>query len=152
MAAVITRGLPEQYLLMRLDPEGGTYITVKPATVAEQAMRDELWAKQSRTYHTSAPEAVEVKTESTFSQRRALEVFLTMVDCNLLWQDLDSKGSNIGDAAPLFKLGKKANGESYLAMDRPNFLEAWGRLPETVAEEIHEKVLLKNPQWDIFRG
>lgn len=152
MPAVITRGLPEQFLLTKLDPEGGTFVTVKPATVAEAAARDELWAKQSRTYKTGTPDSVEVKTESTFSQRQALEVFLTMVDCNILWQDADQEGKPAGDAAPLFTIGRKQNGEPYLAMNREAFLVSWGRLPSNVAEEIHEKVLLKNTQWDIFRG
>ncbi len=154
MSLVITRGIPEQYILTESDPQSEAFVTVKPATVAEHASRDELWAKQSRTYRTDGEDAntVEVKTESTFSQRRALEVFLTLVDCNIKFQDVDSDGAPAGDEIPLFGIGRKPSGEPYLAMDREAFLIAWGKLPELVAVEIHSKVLIKNPQWDMFRS
>jgi len=154
MGLVITRGLPEQYLLTESDPQSEAFVTIKPATVAEVAARDELWAKQSRTYRTDEENAntVEVKTESTFSQRRALEVFLTLVDCNIRFQDLDAQGDDLGDEVPLFNIGRKPAGDPFLAMDREAFLVAWGKLPEAVAMEIHTKVLLKNPQWDMFRS
>ena len=152
MGLVITRGLPEQYILEKSDPQSQTFVTVKPATVAEQAARDELWAKQSRTYRTDEENTVEVKTESTFSQRRALEVFLTLADCNIQYQDVDAEGNPAGDPVPLFNIGRRPDGEPYLAMDREAFLVQWGKLLEIVAEEIHEKVLLKNPQWDMFRS
>lgn len=152
MSLVITRGLGEQYLLSKFDIDSEAYVTIKPATVAETASRDELWAKQTRTYNTGTPDSVEVKTESTFSQRQALEVFLTLVDCNIKYQDVGATGEPEGDPISLFQIGRKANGEPYLAMEREAFLVNWGRLPAEVAEEIHEKVLLKNPQWDMFRG
>ncbi len=154
MGLVITRGIPEQYLLTESDPLSEAFVMVKPATVAEQASRDELWAKQSRTYRTDEENAntVEVKTESTFSQRRALEVFLTLVDCNIKFQDVDAEATPVGDEVPLFNIGRKPSGEPFLAMDREAFLVAWGKLPESVAVEIHEKVLIKNPQWDMFRS
>ena len=151
MTLIITRGLPEQYLLTKFDKDSEAFVTIKPATVAEQASRDELWAKQTRTYNTGTPDSVEVKTESTFSQRQALEVYLTLVDCNIKFQDVSSTGEPEGDAVPLFNIGRKPDGGPYMAMDREAFLVQWGRLPSEVAEEIHEKVLLKNPQWDMFR-
>lgn len=152
MGLVITRGLPEQYILDKSDKNSEAFVTIKPATVSEQAAREELWAKQSRTYHTGTPDSVEVKTESTFSQRQALEVFLTLVDCNIRWQDVDIEGEPKGDEVPLFSVGRKPDGAPYLAMDREAFLVAWGKLPGAVAEEIHSKVLIKNPQWDMFRS
>ncbi len=152
MSIVVTRGLPEQYLLTQFDKDSMAFVTVKPATVAESASRDELWAKQTRTYNTDTPDQVEVKTESTFSQRQALEVFLTLVDCNIKFQNTDATGEPDGDEVTLFNIGRKPNGEPYLAMDREAFLVQWGRLPVEVAEEIHGKVLIKNPQWDMFRS
>lgn len=151
MPAIITRGVPELYYLDILDEDNETFVSIKPATVAENAQRDEIWAKQSRTYNVGNPDAVEVKTESTFSQRRALETFLTLVDCNILWQDKNDDDTPKGDAVPMFVFAKRQNGESYLAMDRSTFVDAWGRLPEEAAQEIYQKVLIKNPQWDIFR-
>ncbi len=151
MGLVITRGLPETFVLAESDPQSQTTVSVKPATVAEQAQRDELWAKQSRKYYTNEENAVEVKTESTFSQRIALEVYLVLVGCNIEYQDLDGEGDRTGDKVPLFQFGVKPNGEQYLNMERDEFLSQWGKLPATVAEEIHQKVLLKNPQWDPFR-
>jgi hypothetical protein len=110
-----------------------------------------LWAKQSRKYYTDEENAVEVKTESTFSQRIALEVFLTMVGCNISYQDMDGEGNPSGDEIPMFDFGARPSGEEYLNMSRDEFLSQWGKLPASVAEEIHQKVLLKNPQWDMFR-
>ncbi len=151
MSLVITRGLGEQYLLTKFDKDSEAFVTIKPATVAETASRDELWAKQTRTYNTGTPDSVEVKTESTFSQRQALEVYLTLVDCNIKYQEVGPTGESEGDPIALFTIGRKPNGEPYLAMEREPFLVNWGRLPAEVAEEIHEKVLLKNPQWDMFQ-
>ncbi len=151
MGLVITRGMPESFALERSDPESQTFVSIKPATVAEQALRDELWAKQSRKYYTDDENAVEVRTESTFSQRRALEVFLSLVDCNISYQEIDGAGNQTGDEVPMFNFGKRPSGEQYMNMSRDEFLSQWGKLPEAVAEEIHEKVLLKNPQWSMFR-
>jgi hypothetical protein len=151
MGLVITRGLPETFVLEKSDPQSQTTVSIKPATVAEQAQRDELWAKQSRKYYTDEENAVEVKTESTFSQRIALEVFLTLVGCNIKYQDMDGDGDPSGDEIPMFNFGARPSGEPYLNMSRDEFLSQWGKLPASVAEEIHQKVLAKNPQWDMFR-
>lgn len=150
---VIMRGLPERYELALselYDPTGEAYVVIKPASVAEHAARDELWAKQRRTYQGNLPNAVTVESESTFSQRIALEVFLTMIDCNIEFQDVDDEGNPKGEPKPLFKFGKKG-GTPFLNMTREQFVTAWGLLPQEVAEEIHSKVLEKNPQWDFLR-
>lgn len=152
MPAVITRGIPEQFLLKTLDPEGGTYVVIKPATVAENAQRDELWSNQTRTYNANTPAAVEVRSETTFAQRQALEVYLTMIDCNIMWQDVDDEGNVVGEPKPIFQIGRKPSGEPFISMQRVDFLAAWGKLPQTIADEIYAKVLEKNPQWDLFRS
>lgn len=152
MPAIITRGTSERYLLEKLDPQSETYVIIKPATVQENAVRDELWANQVRTYNANTPAAVEVKGETTFAQRQALEVFLTLVDSNLQYQDMDDEGKPKGDAVPMFVIGKRAGGEPYLAMTHDEFLLSWGHLPQEAADEIHAKVLLKNPAWDMFQS
>ena len=152
MPAIITRGTSERYLLEELDPQSETYVVIKPATVQENAVRDELWANQVRTYNANTPAAVEVKGETTFAQRQALEVFLTMVDCNIMYQDVDDEGESKGEPIAMFEIGKRPNDEPYLAMTREKFLEAWGRLPQSAADEIHAKVLLKNQAWDMFQS
>lgn len=152
MPLVITKGIAETYPLDKADPSGETTVTIKPATVAEQAQRDELFAKQVRTYRAGSPDAIEIKGDSTFAQRQALEVFLTLVDSNLMFQEQDPKGAAQGDPKPLFAIGRKPNGEPYLNMTRSQFLEAWGKLAQPVADEIHGKVLVKNPSWDPFQG
>ncbi len=154
MPAVISRGLPEEFELdlpVAVDPDGDTVVTVKPATVSENAMRDELWAKQKRTYNSDSPNAMTIESESTFSQRQATEVFLTLVGCNIEFQDLDKDGEPKGDPKQLFKFGSKGN-ILYMQMSRDQFVVAWGKLPQIVADEIHRCVLLKNPQWDLFRA
>jgi hypothetical protein len=152
MALIITKGMPETYKLEQSDPSGETFVTVKPATVAENSQRDELWANQVRTYRPNNGDAVEVKSEATFAQRMALEIFLTMVDCNIQWQEQDADGQPKGDPKPLFKFAKAPDGASYLSMSRDEFARALGRLPSDVAYEIYGKVMEKNTQWDIFRS
>jgi hypothetical protein len=153
MPAVISRGLPEEFdldLPDEYDPVGETKVTVKPASVAENTVRDELWAKQKRTYNAETPNAMTVESESTYSQRQATEVFLTMVGCNIKYQDVDAYGEPKGDPVDLFSFETR-RGIAWLAMTRDEFLIAWGKLPQIVANEIHRCVLLKNPQWDLFR-
>jgi hypothetical protein len=154
MPAVITRGLPEEYTLDLpddLDPNHDTVVTIRPATVEQNAVRDELWTKQKRTYNSDSPNAMTIESESTYSQRQATEVYITLVGSNLEYQPVDMHGEPKGDPVPLFKFGSKGN-ESYLDMTREEFLAAWGKLPQEVADEIHRCVLLKNPQWDLFRA
>jgi hypothetical protein len=154
MPAVITRGLPEEYTLDlpdELDPSHDTVVTIKPASVQENAVRDELWAKQKRTYNADMPNAMTIESESTYAQRQATEVYITLVGCNIEYQPLDHLGEPKGDPEPLFKFGSKA-GVAYLDMSRDQFLVAWGKLPQEVADEIHRCVLLKNPNWDLFRA
>jgi hypothetical protein len=150
MPLVLIKGIPESFKLEKADPSGDTFVMIKPATVAEQAARDDLNARATRTIRSSSPDAIEVKSEWTFSQRQALEVFLTMVDCNVMVQESDAEGKPSGDAKALFKTGRNTRGEAYLDMNRIQFTEAWGKLPTEVADEIHSKVLKKNPQWDPF--
>lgn len=151
MPLVLTKGIAETYKLEKADPSGDTYVVIKPATVAEQAARDELQAKSVRTFRAGQPDAIEVKSDATFSQRQSLEVFLSMIDCNIQMQDTDPDGKPVGEPKQLFKIGRRTNGEPYLDMTRIQFVEAWGRLPMPVADEIHSKVLAKNPQWDPFQ-
>jgi hypothetical protein len=154
MPAVISRGLPEEYQLElpeEYDPEGDTFVVIKPATVAENSIRDELWAKQKRTYNAELPSAMTVESESTYSQRQATEVYLTLVGCNMQYQARDKDGEPKGEPKDMFKFGSKA-GVAYIAMTREQFLDAWGRLPQLIADEVHRCVLLKNPQWDLFRA
>ena len=80
----------------------------------------------------------------------ALEVFLTLVDADLTYQDTDAEGQPVGEPKVLF-LFKRVGGFQTLDMVRDEFLVAWGKLPQVVADEIHRCVLLKNPQWDLFR-
>ena len=75
---------------------------------------------------------------------------MTLVDCNIEFQPQDKSGEPKGDPKPLFKFGKKGSIQ-YLHMIRDEFLDAWGKLPQVVADEVHRCVLLKNPQWDLFR-
>lgn len=150
MPLVLMKGIPEAYKLEKADPSGETFVTIKPATVAEQAARDDLNSKATRTIRSSSPDAIEVKSDTTYSQRQALEVFLTLVDSNIMLQDTDAQGAPLGEPKPLFKITRSSRGEPYLDMNRLQFTDSWGKLPTEVAEEIHSKVLAKNPQWDPF--
>ena len=65
------------------------------------------------------------------------EVFLTLSACNIM--GISGK--------PLFRF---VNGK--VDMNREQFTVAWGELPLSVCEEMHEKCLIVNPDWAIGDG
>ncbi len=67
---------------------------------------------------------------------KRIEAYLTMAECNILREN----------GKPLFKF-KKTGPAPYIDMTDSEFEEAWGQLPQDIAEEIHDKVLEVNPDW-----
>ena len=66
------------------------------------------------------------------------EVRLVLAECNILGMD----------GKPLFHFGK----DGHCDMAAEAFRKAWGELPVDVCAEIHEKVLIVNPDWAVGDG
>ena len=79
---------------------------------------------------------MQLRQKWSLEQLKRIEVFLTLVGCNI--QDVDGQ--------PLFKF-KTDNGIPSLAMSEEEFRVAFYKLDPDVADEIHEKVLEVNVSW-----
>lgn len=112
-----------------------TTVTVRQATQSSNEIRGDVYAKVER----SVDDKGEVILASEWSAERLkrTEVYLTMVDCNILDEN--------GDL--LFKFKKDGSGRQILDMTTESFRRAWGKLDPIVAAEIHEKVLEVNLSW-----
>lgn len=108
--------------------EDPTTVTIQQASQGEHDQRSILWAKFDKKFSLDeGMDQVTISQEVSPADVRREEVFLTMVDCNLLGTD----------GKPLFAF----------PLERNKFKRSWILLPPIVAEEIHEKVLSVNPTW-----
>lgn len=118
--------------------EEATTVTIKLATVKENTERSGMFAEFVK--EIANPEEINQRERLIFRlpfyQLVALEVELTMVDCNIMNGD-----------KPLFRFKKSPTKGMFLDMNSFQFKEAWGLLDDETAAEIHEKVLEMNPHW-----
>lgn len=126
------------------DPEQAAYVTVRQATQREVERRDALNAEQSSILRKDSTE-VEVKRRFSYQEQRRLEVFLTLLDCNI--EIPDPTVSDPDRVKSLFTF-KKSEGKMRIDMNEKEFDDAWGVLPENWATAIHDAVLEVNVQWD----
>lgn len=147
MPAVLSLPLEKKITLYLTDedndeenPDESTFVVVRQATQREVEKRAELTADASRVFREGSKE-IEVKQRWSIEEQKRLEVFLTLAGCNI--------GAPVEEgekAHNLFKFIKK-NNRSYVAMSEEEFNDAWGLLPAEWAEQIHEAILVVNPQW-----
>jgi hypothetical protein len=114
----------------------GTQVTVKQATQGEHKKRSDIYANILTRFQRNS-DTVEVAQRFSPPEMQALEVRLTMTDCNIIGED----------DKPLFKFAKDSKGRSYLE-DVSAFQLAWDSLPTEICQEIHDKVLILNPSWN----
>lgn len=113
-----------------------TIVTIRQATQLQNEQRQQMFAEFNRVFNLQKENEVEFKESRNFLTLAKNEVFLTMVDCNILDEDGNT----------LFKF--KRNGtNSILDMDTNEFSKAYGKLPGDVAQEIHSKVREVNLSW-----
>jgi len=122
--------------LIKADPTGEAFVTIRQARQAQHEKRGELFAEASRVW-TEGNDQFELKQKVSMEEVRRTEVELTIADCNI-------EGP---DGEPLFKFATNSNNTKRLAMNSLAFAKAWGLLPPEVANEIHEKVVEVNLQW-----
>lgn len=143
----LTAPLYETYELTRSDELYGntdepTTVTVKQAAQGEHEQRQSLFAKLEQRWNQLSPDEVSLVQNISMEEVKKLEVFLTLVDCNIM--DFEEK--------PLFPSKKDRQDNPQLAMSKKAFADAWAKLLPETAEEIHEKVLELNPLWRRHTG
>lgn len=122
----------------KYNPDGPpTQVTIRQATQAQHRERQDLFATLERRFSDDKPNEVSLIQTLSFEELKESEIWLTMVECNLL----DESG------AFLFPSRKLDNGHTQLAMNKRQFIEALGKIYQDVVAEIHAKVLLVNPLW-----
>jgi hypothetical protein len=114
----------------------GTFVTIKQASQGEHKKRSDIYANLLTRFSKKDDDTVEVVQRFSPPELQALEVRITMTDCNIMGED----------DKPLFKFAKDGKGRSYVE-DVVAFQHAWDSLPIDVCTEIHDKVLEVNPTW-----
>jgi hypothetical protein len=136
MPKPINAPLEKVFPLKKWDESGETTVTVRACRQREQEAHDNLFAETTRIWDTGS-ETVQIKQKISTGEVVRTEVFLTIVDSNII----DESGT------PVFRFSTDSLGRSKLAMTAGEFETAWGRLPTELADEIHEKVREMNAQW-----
>jgi len=122
----------------RYDNDGEpTTVTVRQATQAQHRERQDLFATLERRFRDESPGEVSLIQTLSFEALKELEVWLCLVECNLL----DEDGKSL-----LFP-SRQVNGHAELALTKRQFMMNWGKLYPDIASEIHAKVLDLNPLW-----
>lgn len=116
----------------------GTQVTIRQATMGQYKQRADYNAKRSSLLSVDGT----IRSEYVYNDAELmeLEVFLTMVDCNITYL-------NGEEVVPLFKFKVNNKGQQHLSMTRLEFSNAWAQLPIECAREIHEAVIRVNPAW-----
>jgi hypothetical protein len=142
MPARLITPLLKEFILEKTDillnNEGEpTKVTIRQATQAQHTLRADKYANLVQEINKGEPDVNRYITRFSQFELMRTETYLTMVGCNLLDPDGD----------PVFKFKQNKNGQMILAMNESEFNDAWGMLPEDVAEEIWEKVREVNIRW-----
>lgn len=113
-----------------------TTVTVRQATQEQHEKRSAVWSEVTQVMGIEASSEIRLRQKWTLEELKRMEVFLTLVGCNIL--DENDK--------PLFRF-KQDGGRQMLDMSDLEFYRAWGKLEPDVADEIHRKVLEVNKTW-----
>jgi hypothetical protein len=107
-------------------PEGEFHVSFRPATVAEEIVRRNLFADRREEQEVNSTTVIVV---THFNQQELLrkDCFLTLESCDIE----DAKGRR------LLRSG----------MTEVDFNTAWGKLPAAWATEIYDCCLAVNPNW-----
>lgn len=123
------------------DPSGESGVTIRQVRTDDAIHLGDLFAEQTYTWDDENNPSI-LRKWNPEKLKRA-RVYRTMVQVDI--EDEDETGESV----PVFKTGK--NGVSS-AMTESAFNIAWGKLPQGLADEIYEYVLIVNPMWDVNSG
>ena len=152
MPKPISTPLEKQFRLDKFDPDGDSFVTIRQARQWQHEKREDLFAETSRVWREGEHDlgAVEMKQRVSFSEVMRTEVCLTMVDSNLVIQEVvrDASGNVVSEnTKPAFQFAKGPDGRQFLSMTTAEFAYAWGMLEPELCLEIHRKVFEVNPMW-----
>lgn len=112
-----------------------TKVTIKQASQMDNERRSQVLANNTRILDED-PTRIKIKSDWSVEELKRMETYLTLVGCNIVTpEDKD-----------LFRF-KNNNGNPEIDMTPNQFEKAWGILPTEVANEIYEKVLEVNYDW-----
>lgn len=118
------------------DPDGETTGTYRQPNRYQVSLHQQALGRDSRALSTT--EGMAFINPVSMEEARAIEVWLTLVDCNLQ----DDKGKS------LFKFKKKGT-KMEMDMDFNQFWAAWGKIAEPeVAQQLWEAAVEVAPDWD----
>lgn len=130
----------KDFKLLKSDPSGETFVTVRQATAGDEIRISNLFAEQTQIWDDAEVGRVQLKRKWNFDERKRFIAYLTMVGCNIETEE----------GEPLFRFTGGPNPR--LNMSQADFFKAWDMLPQNVADEIYDCILQLNPQWDFSRG
>jgi hypothetical protein len=144
MPLQLSAPLEKDFTLTAIDERYGntgeaTKIRVRQATQAAHERRAQIFSEVARVIKQNDPlidQSIEIRQRWSLEELKRLEVFMTLVGCNILNED----------GNPLFRFAKRG-GRTELAMSEMDFNRAWGQLPPDVAQAIYECVLEVNLDW-----
>lgn len=114
-----------------------TKVLIRQAKQGEHERRSNLFSQIIREQSVKAPEdIVRFIQRWSMEELKRLEVFLTLKACNI----------QKPDGSPLWDFDKNGN------IRESMFDKGWEMLPVSVAREIHDCVLIVNPDWDRLVG
>lgn len=115
-----------------VSPEAPTLVTIRQASQGAHEMRMAQLSDIEKVFSVDDPAlGTQVRQRISFVGIRKIEIFTTLVDCNIL--DENDK--------PLFSF---RNGS---LTDMASFEKSWAKLPVVAASEIYRYVIEMNPQW-----
>lgn len=139
MAYKLSVPIEQTIKLLDVDPDGDTYVVVRQPTQRERLKREQFLESATTRSYSQADNQVGVQSKIAFEERRAYEVFLTLVECNI--KDTDGET----DLFPTREL----NGRKSLALTWEQFQKALGKVVDNaVVEALHHAALEAEPTWD----
>jgi hypothetical protein len=141
MPIIVKEALPITVKLLDIDPSGDTFATFRPATTAQEHERQRVFVEKTHYRKIEDDTEYAVYNEASLMDRISMELFLTLVECNVVYEDKN------GEAAPLFKSRKVTGDRTVLDMTRDQFVKALGLTSNEVLTSMHRACLEVNPNW-----
>lgn len=137
MAIKVSAMTPRTVYLTEIDPEGRTYVVIRPPTFKEHTEREEFLAANRRI--TISPDGAQVISTTNVATLTALELWLTYDSTNLQVEFVDDDGNVVKTIS--FPPKDKIQREKFMAL----LME----LPEWIIRAWHNAVVQVVPEWGI---
>lgn len=120
------------------DSEGLSTVTIRQVKTADLIQLAELFAEQTQVWDDVDVGTIQMKRKWNMEALKQERAF-----CTLVGADLQNEETGVD----IFKFKSGKNGPE-LAMNRNEFIEAWGSLDGDLTDEIYEFVKEVNPVFD----